>query len=240
MTDRDFKGVWIPKEIWLDKRLNMLEKGILTEIDSLDNENGCSAGNEYLADFCQCSETKVSTAIKKLIDLDYIYLQSFNGRTRILKSRVSKFEKQSLNNLKAEFKNFKENNTSNNNTNNNTSNIKENKKESQQDIINSYNFSQNINEIISDWLTYKKEKGQTYKSIGLTKMLNSIKKGIREFGEQTVIDSINKAMESNYAGFFIKGKTYQKPQPHQHLVIDHEQLDKDYAKFVGTYIGGDE
>ena len=33
---------------------------------------------------------------------------------------------------------------------------------------------------------------------------------------------------------------YQKPQQHQHLVIDHEQLDKDYAKFVGTYIGGDE
>lgn len=140
-----------------------------------------------------------------------------------------------------------ENITTNNKIENKTKNkidnkilIKENKKESQQDTINSYNFSQSINEIINDWLTYKKEKGQTYKSIGLTKMLNSIVKGIKEFGEQAVIDSINKAMESNYAGFFIKGKTYQKPQQHQHLVIDHEQLDKDYAKFVGTYIGGDE
>ena len=33
---------------------------------------------------------------------------------------------------------------------------------------------------------------------------------------------------------------YQKSEHRQHLVIDHEQLDKDYAGFVGTYIGGDE
>jgi hypothetical protein len=40
--ERDFKGVWIPKEIWLDERLNALEKIILTEIDSLDaTERGC-------------------------------------------------------------------------------------------------------------------------------------------------------------------------------------------------------
>lgn len=33
---------------------------------------------------------------------------------------------------------------------------------------------------------------------------------------------------------------YQKPQQHQHLTIDYEQLNKDYSGFVGTYIGGDE
>lgn len=116
---REFKGVWIPKQIWLDERLNMLEKGILTEIDSLDNEeNGCFASNEYLAKFCQCSETKVSTAIKKLIELDYLYVKNFDGRIRILKSRLSNFERQTINNLKSEFKNFKDNNIINNKTNN--------------------------------------------------------------------------------------------------------------------------
>ena len=116
---REFKGVWIPKQIWLDERLNMLEKGILTEIDSLDNEeNGCFASNEYLAKFCQCSETKVSTAIKKLIELDYLYVKSFDGRIRILKSRLSNFERQIINNLKSEFKNFKDNNIINNKNNN--------------------------------------------------------------------------------------------------------------------------
>lgn len=115
---REFKGVWIEKEIWLDKRLNALEKVILTEIDSLDSEEkGCYASNQYLAEFCQCSETKVSTAIKKLIELGYIYVKSFDGRIRILKSRLSKFERQDLKNLKTDIKNFKENNINNNKDN---------------------------------------------------------------------------------------------------------------------------
>lgn len=87
MADRDFKGVWIPKEIWLDKSLSMLEKGILTEIDSLDNGvDGCWASNEYIANFCQCSVPKVTNAISKLIDLRYIERVSFDGRKRVLRS----------------------------------------------------------------------------------------------------------------------------------------------------------
>lgn len=114
-SERDFKGVWIPKEVWLDTRLNMLEKGILAEIDSLDNEKtGCFASNKYLAEFCQCSETKISTAISKLINLGYLYTQSFDGRTRILKSRLSNFERQTPKILKADTQNLKHNNTFNN------------------------------------------------------------------------------------------------------------------------------
>lgn len=115
MTEnRDFKGVWIPKEIWLDEELSMIEKVVLIEIDSLDNENGCIASNEYLAKFCQCSETRISTAISKLIKMGYIYQQSFDGRTRTLKSRLTFFVRQNLKNLKADIKNLKENNIDNN------------------------------------------------------------------------------------------------------------------------------
>ena len=117
---RDFKGIWIPKEIWFDTRLNALEKIILAEIDSLDmSEKGCYAGNKHLADFCQCSETKISIAVSKLIELEYIYVEKFDGRTRILKSRLANFERQNLKKCKAEFKNLKQSNI-NNNTNNNT------------------------------------------------------------------------------------------------------------------------
>lgn len=116
---RDFKGVWIPKEIWLDERLNALEKIILVEIDSLDcEESGCYASNEYLAEFCQCSITKVSLAIKKLITLGYIYTASFDGRTRLLKSRLSKNERQPNTNLKADLQKVKDNNINNNKENN--------------------------------------------------------------------------------------------------------------------------
>ena len=121
IMERDFKGVWIPKEIWLDTRLNALDKIILTEIMSLDcEEHGCYATNEYLAEFCQCTQTKVSTTISKLINLEYIYVESFNGRTRILRVCLTKNERQPLKNLKAAYKNFKgEYNNTLNNINNN-------------------------------------------------------------------------------------------------------------------------
>ena len=86
-NSRDFKGVWIPKEVWLDTDLNALDKIILVEIDSLDSEErGCFASNKYLAEFCQCSESKVSRSISKLTKFGYVSVKSFNGRCRVLKS----------------------------------------------------------------------------------------------------------------------------------------------------------
>jgi hypothetical protein len=49
--NRDFKGVWIPKDIYLNPELTLVEKILLIEIQSLDNEQGCFAGNKYFADF---------------------------------------------------------------------------------------------------------------------------------------------------------------------------------------------
>lgn len=112
---RDFKGVWIPKEVWLDTRLNALEKIILMEIDSLDcSEEGCFASNDYLAVFCGCTSTKISTTISKLIDLKYIYVSRFDGRKRYLKSCLTKNESLPLKKLKSDFKNIKDNNIDNN------------------------------------------------------------------------------------------------------------------------------
>ena len=84
-NERDFKGVWIPRDIWLSTELSMIEKGILTEISSLDNEMHCIASNEYFAEFCQCSIATVTRAIKHLTDLNYIEQVSFDGRHRVIK-----------------------------------------------------------------------------------------------------------------------------------------------------------
>lgn len=121
---RDFKGVWIPREVWLDKRLNALDKVILTEIDSLDNEeDGCFANNEYLAEFCQCSTKTVTRAITKLKICSYVYEKSFNGRQRLLKSSLDKMSRQPRQNVQADYSKcpgsiIKDNNI-NNNINNN-------------------------------------------------------------------------------------------------------------------------
>lgn len=116
---RDFKGVWIPREVWLDKRLSALDKVILTEIDSLDQGgNGCYASNQHLAEFCQCSERKVSDAVTKLIKCGYVSVASFDGRKRTLRSnlsnvrgRLEKSARQDSKNCEAESQNLLQSNT---------------------------------------------------------------------------------------------------------------------------------
>ena len=70
--NRDFKGVWIPKEIWLDENLTWMEKLLLVEIDSLDAEKGCFASNDYFAKFFQLSKSRISDIIGQLVSKGYI------------------------------------------------------------------------------------------------------------------------------------------------------------------------
>lgn len=137
--ERDFKGVWIPKEIWLDTRLNALDKVILVEIDSLDDgENGCYASNKYLSEFCQCSITKVSNAISKLAEYGYIEQTNFDGRHRKLESRLTRNASQPYKICKADLQNVQANNKDNNKDNNII--IRQNKTDVYSDIVNEYNF----------------------------------------------------------------------------------------------------
>jgi uncharacterized phage protein (TIGR02220 family) len=114
-NQRDFKGVWIPKAIWLDSRLTALDKVILTEIDSLDQgERGCYASNKHIADFCQCSEAKVTKSISHLTKLGYVYVQKFDGRQRELRSRLVNFTRQDNKKCESESENLLQSNTENN------------------------------------------------------------------------------------------------------------------------------
>lgn len=116
MQNRDFKGVWIPKEVYLDKRLTALDKIILIEIDSLDNgdEKGCFASNEYLAEFCQCSISKVTKSISKLKELGYIRVIGTDGRKRFLRSCIIKNNFQTNKKYEADQYNLLHNNITNN------------------------------------------------------------------------------------------------------------------------------
>ena len=70
--NRSFKGVWFPKEIWTNQELSFLQKGLLIEIESLDNESGCFATNTYFAKFFQASERWIVSNLKALEDMGYI------------------------------------------------------------------------------------------------------------------------------------------------------------------------
>lgn len=71
---RDFKGVWIEKDIWLNKELTWMEKLMYAEISSLDNSIGCIASNAYLGNFFNLSQSRVSEIISSLVEKKYLYI----------------------------------------------------------------------------------------------------------------------------------------------------------------------
>jgi len=85
---RNFKGIFIPRNVWVDNRINYFEKCLLAELNSLDGANGCFASNEYLCNFFNERERKIQEGISKLKSLGYIWVESFDGRTRVLKTTL--------------------------------------------------------------------------------------------------------------------------------------------------------
>lgn len=86
--NRDFKGIWIPQEIWLAEDLTIHEKVLWAEIHSLyDREKGgCFASNEYLTKFFDIHERQIQRMMLNLKRKGLLIQVAFNGRTRILKA----------------------------------------------------------------------------------------------------------------------------------------------------------
>lgn len=126
--NRDFKGVWIPKDIWLAEDLTVMEKLFLVEIDSLDNDKGCFASNKHFSEFFgitkgRCTQIIKELEHKKLITISYErdgkqvtkrIIRVVNKLTRVDRklNRGSKYIKQGY------LENAQESNTSNSNTSN--------------------------------------------------------------------------------------------------------------------------
>lgn|SRR5699024_6974190 len=93
--ERAFKGVWIPREVWLSKELSLQEKVFLVEIDSLDNENGCYASNGHFAEFFGLSKNRCSEVIKSLEKKGYVSIQYIRGegQKNIQKRVIRVFDK---------------------------------------------------------------------------------------------------------------------------------------------------
>ena len=85
-SNRSFKGVWIPEVLWLDPELSLVEVCLLTEIDSLDQGEGCFASNEYFSEFLRgrVSAGRVANMISDLRKRGYLIDRSFDGRKRYI------------------------------------------------------------------------------------------------------------------------------------------------------------
>ena len=93
--NRDFKGVWIPKEIWLSDKLSLVEKALFVEIHSLDNERGCFASNEYFALFFSLSTRQIRTHIASLKTKGLISVTVRDRNQRTIRT-VGKYRRVSM------------------------------------------------------------------------------------------------------------------------------------------------
>ena len=200
--NRDFKGVWIPKEIWLNTDLSIIEKVLLVEIDSLDNsDRGCFASNEYLAKFVQLSEGRVANIISDLKKRKFLIQVFFDGRNRGL--RISKSESSFNENVKAESTKTgklttrkREHNNTMNNTDNNTIISSKNSKE----------FCQNKEDIYFEDL----EEFPIFPSVEIKSV--SVKKNEKQkLNPFSVVAEAQKEKEKTFAPQ--KEKAERKPNP---------------------------
>ncbi len=86
--NRDFKGIWIPREIWLAEGLAPTEKILWAEIHSLHNreKGGCYASNDYLCEFMGVKERRLQEMIANLKAYGLVVHVSFDGRERVMKA----------------------------------------------------------------------------------------------------------------------------------------------------------
>ena len=84
--ERDFKGIWIPKEIWLSDQLSLMEKILFVEIHSLDNERGCYASNRHFSEFFGVSERQIQTYIAALKKKGFITVTIKDRYDRVMRA----------------------------------------------------------------------------------------------------------------------------------------------------------
>lgn len=88
-----FKGVFVPKEIWVSKELKAMEKLIFIEIYALDRDFGCIADNAHFADMFGIKDRMVRNWIKSLKDKGLIEVEINKAKdTRTIRV-VGKFKR---------------------------------------------------------------------------------------------------------------------------------------------------
>ena len=86
--NRDFKGVWIPAELYLNTDLSAIEKLIIVEIDSLSQRGMCFASNQHFADFLGLSVDRVKHIIPDLVKRGYLNSKTFYNPDKKKKERI--------------------------------------------------------------------------------------------------------------------------------------------------------
>lgn len=203
--EREFKGVWIPKDIWLHPGLTLTEKALLAEIDSFTGDGKAFyKSNDTIQEEYKISRPTISKAIKKLESIGYIKVV-FDGRRRkltfladrkIFTGRGKESYRQTVKKFPADRKNSTSINTT-------KEQVKEHIKE---EAINLPWDSEQFADIWSEWKEDRRErKIKKYTRRGELAALHKLHNETNG-DEQQAIEAIQLAVANQWQGIFPRPK----------------------------------
>lgn len=215
---RQFKGIWIPKEIWLNKDLTFQEKIILVEIDSYDDgQVGCFATNKHFVNNFGINSSRISQIIQSLQRKNYITITyDFNGK-EIIKRYLhinrppyppkEGMSKINIGMLKNEMgvcqfdkggyvKKLKDNNTNINNTINNN---KENNKKK-------YYENEELNNIFTEFLELRKK----IKAVNTERAINMLINKLSKYDDNIKMKMIEQSIVNSWKDVYELKENKQK------------------------------
>ena len=238
MQKRGFKGIWIPKDIWLNEDLSVMEKLFLVEIDSLDNEKGCFASNKHFSEFFDLSKGRCTQIIKDLEEKGLVTI-TYEREGKAITKRIirvvnklntpyNKLNRGSKNIKQGYLENDEDNNTSNSNTrDSNTTNKEIESGSSEPDDI--------PYKLIIDYLNEKSGRKYSHSAYGNKKLIKARwNEGFRLDDFKKVIDN-KKADADNPSTFF--DEKYLRPATLFSNKFDDylNEVVEDKSESVGEY-----
>lgn len=210
--EREFKGVWIPKEVWLNKELSLTEKALLAEIDSFTGDGKAFyKSNDTIQEEYKVSRPTISKALKKLEGLGFIKIE-FDGRKRKVTYQADRKiftgrRKESYGQTVKKFPAARKNSTSINT-------VKEQVKEqSKEEAIVLPWDSERFADIWSEWKEDRRErKIKKYTRRGELAALHKLHNETNG-DEQQAIEAIQLAIANQWQGIFPRPKKANPKSP---------------------------
>lgn len=242
MQDRDFKGVWIPKEIWLNPELSVTDRVLLAEIDSLDNENHCTASNEYFAEFFHISVPTITRSIKRLKELGLIetkMVTTNSGSYRIMWVTWG----SNQNDERGLIKMIRDYNSDNNITSKkdetahseiefdfgmNTEKPKQNLYQKCASHIYSFTDDNKVQKALFEYLDFLLEKSRTEKKPIYENQWKGLLKKLKDIDDK--IGSIQYSIQKGYVGFYEPPTQFSNTTPDTNKAVQHNSRPEDWAR----------
>lgn len=81
-------------------------------------------------------------------------------------------------------------------------------------------FNEPVRSAVRDWLSYKKERREAYKSTGLKSLLTEIENRVKRHGEQAVAEVIRLSMANNWRGIIWDRITETIPEKPKYRMVN--------------------